>query len=72
MLKRWTGFYYPMDIYLDTVSCVFPVRPSRIFSLESCMLEVWMDQGSKSQPSRSHLGRVVSRTAVAIREREAS
>ena len=33
-------FFYMIDIYLNSVSYVFSVRPSGISSLGSCMLEV--------------------------------
>ena len=43
LLERWMGFCYMTDIYLYSVSYVFPVHPSGISSLGNCMLKVWLE-----------------------------
>jgi len=52
LCKRWTDFYNMMDIYLDFLSYVFPVCPLGIFSLGSCMLEIWLDTSARIKQLR--------------------
>jgi len=43
LFERWTIFCYKTAISSSSVSYVFSVRPSEIFSLGKYMLEVWLD-----------------------------
>jgi len=43
LFVKCTIFFYKTVIYSDSVSYVFSVRLSGIFSLEKYMLEVWLD-----------------------------
>jgi len=53
LFVRCMVFSYKTVIYSDSVSYVFPVRPSGIFSLKKYMREVWWDISVRTRQLRS-------------------
>ena len=52
LFVKWTIFCYKIVIYSDSVSYVFLVDPSGIFSIGKYMLEVWLNISIRTRQLR--------------------